>query len=118
MSCLNVATTSSAVRGGDIHWEDVHGASRVVSGLRGVGAWGRIEWQGQSVLSRNCVCARVIVMKPEGIFCQCELRTDNIFFFAMSAVLLCFYLYGFLVLALEKIWQRYFSVIFLSTSGR
>lgn len=25
------------------------------------------------------LCARAIVMKPEGIFCQCELRTDNIF---------------------------------------
>lgn len=71
-----------------------------------------------TVCSQWELCARAIVMKPEGIFCQCELRTDNIFFFAMSAVLLCFYSYGFPVLALEKIWQRYFSVIFLSTSGR
>lgn len=71
-----------------------------------------------TVCSQWELCARAIVMKPEGIFCQGELRTDNIFFFAMSAVLLCFYSYGFLILALEKIWQRYFSVIFLSTSGR
>lgn len=111
MSCLNVATTSLAVRGGDIRWEDVHGTSRVVSGLLGVGAWGKIEWQGGTVCPQWELCARAIVMKPEGIFLPVWAQNWQYFVFAMSAVLLCF---SIRMVSLFLPWKKYGKDIFQS----